>query len=88
MNKSKSLIAETGKGYELLPDPKKQQLETDFKILQMLQALTSAIGAALTFTTLFSGFVTFLNTSSTIQTITLLILGGILGYYAFKVSKH
>jgi hypothetical protein len=88
MNKSKSLIVETGKGYELLQNPKKQQLETDFKILQMLQALTSVIGAALTFTTLFSGFATFLNTSGTIQTITLLILGGILGYYAFKVSKH
>ena len=67
---------------------RQRQRQTDFKLLRMTQALSGVIGAALVFTIWFADFAAPLNISNGVMTISLLILGGTVGYYAFLMSKH
>ena len=87
-NTPKPLVAETGNDYAVLHVPRNRPRETNLQLLRMMQALTSVIGAASVFTTFFAGLNALLNISSAILTITLFMLGGTAGYYAFKASNH
>jgi hypothetical protein len=63
---------------------KERHRKADCKLLQIIQALAGVLGGALWFADLASP----LNISKAIQTVSLMVLGGILGYFTFLLSKH
>ena len=86
-SKSTNPLDEIRREFDLIQDPKKQQQESNQRLLQMTKALTSVFGAALLFTKLFSYLAADLNFSTGVLSIVTLLVGGILGYYALVISR-